>query len=125
MASKVKTGRDSEVLAEHYFLSQGLRILLRRNYRCKGGEIDLIFEERFREDDWKNFELVFVEVRSRFHGSWLNGVESVDLRKRQRLSHAIRHFLMNYQGKAKTLRFDILAWDGKTWVHLKNALLHS
>lgn len=115
----------SESRALDYLLAEGTRLLLARNYRCKGGEIDLVFEENLETDPWEMFELVFVEVRSRFSGSWQSGVESVDCRKRQRLAHAIRHFLMGYRGRAQTLRFDILAWDGSEWVHLKNALLQS
>lgn len=125
METTVQRGKVCEALAEKYFLAEGRRVLLGRNYRCRGGEIDLIFEESVGECYQDGIELVFIEVRSRFDGSWMNGVESVDFRKRRRLSHAIRHFLMGYQGKATTLRFDILAWDGKSWVHLKNALLQS
>jgi len=125
METTVERGRFCEVQAEKYFLAEEGRVLLGRNYRCRGGEIDLIFEESVKGSYGADVELVFIEVRFRLNGSWMNGVESVDLRKRRRLSHAIRHFLMGYQGKAKTLRLDILAWDGRSWVHLKNALLQS
>ncbi len=122
MVSKVETGRASESLAESYLLAEGGRVLLTRNYRCKAGEVDLILEEA---NGRGSCELVFVEVRSRYEGSWLNGIESVDARKRRRLGQTIRHFLVGYRGRAQTLRFDILAWDGNAWVHLKNAWLQS
>ena len=49
-------GKDAENRACHYLQAQGLQ-LLHRNYRSKGGEIDLILQD--------TDSLVFVEVRYR------------------------------------------------------------
>jgi putative endonuclease len=93
---------------------------LHRNYRCKGGEIDLVLEEEVSSGQ---FELVFVEVRSRGAGAWVSGVETVDFRKRLKLSRTIRYFLAGYRGRAKSLRVDLLAWDDGVWTHLRNVWL--
>ena len=54
--NRKKTGDHAEQLACVFLQQQGLQ-LVTRNYRCRGGEIDLIM----RDDD----SLVFVEVRYR------------------------------------------------------------
>jgi putative endonuclease len=56
MDSKVTTGRAAEQRAAEYLLNLGYTIIT-RNYRIRGGEIDLIALE--------GDELVFVEVRWR------------------------------------------------------------
>jgi len=114
-------GQKAENEAASWFLSHKESRLLVRNYRCKAGEIDLIFEELLSAV--RAPELVFVEVRARSQEGWLNGAESVDLRKQQRLKRTADHFLSRYRGPAKSLRFDLLYWDKKVWVHMENVWL--
>lgn len=80
------------------------------------GEIDLIFEEYLSESN--QWELVFVEVRARLMSGWVDGPQSVVAKKQQRLAKTAAHFMMNYSGKAKTVRIDLLSWDGHNWSHL-------
>ncbi|MCM2279367.1 MAG: YraN family protein [Oligoflexia bacterium] len=103
-------------MAEAYLLAAGNRTLLARNFRCKAGEIDLVFEER-------GVELVFVEVRCRLKGGWVDGVSSVTFGKQRRLKRAIAQFLARYRGQARSARVDLLAWDGKAWEHLRDLRL--
>ena len=115
-------GRAIEKKAEEYLVQKGL-VLLHRNYRVRMGEIDLIFEEMRGGSDGVPClrELVFVEVRARHKGTaWVDAVESVDWKKQRRLKRTISFFLSRYHGKAKSLRFDIMAWDGEAWTHLEN-----
>jgi putative endonuclease len=91
--------------------------LLERNYLCRMGELDLVFEDSSRG----TVELVFVEVRSRGEGSWVGAFESVDGRKRRRLERAARRYLLDYRGPARGVRFDVLGWDGREWAHVENA----
>jgi putative endonuclease len=115
LARHLEFGRDAEERALLYFSAQpGVR-LLDRNYRFRGGEIDLIFEDRD--------ELVFIEVRARAAGGLVQGFETLDWKKRHRLERVIRHYLARYRGTAKRLRLDVLSWDGKAWTHLRNAWL--
>ncbi|MGZ3689439.1 MAG: YraN family protein [Bdellovibrionota bacterium] len=110
-------GARAEREAEKWFATRAGAKLLARNYFCKGGEIDLVFEEK-RESG--RTELVFVEVRSRGDTSWVSAAESVGTGKKMRLSRAIRHFLARYHGPASGLRVDLMAQNGTSWEHLPN-----
>ena len=80
-------------------------MLVRRNYRCRHGEIDLVM----RDTD----TLVFVEVRRRTSRAFGGGLDSVDARKRARLVAAAEHYLMmNRIGDEHPCRFDVVAIDG-------------
>lgn len=91
-------GQDGETLACDHLEQQGLR-LVRRNYRCKMGELDLIM----RDGD----ALVFVEVRSRRAGGYGSAAESVTARKRRRLIRAAAHYLQRYRIDTPC-RFDVI-----------------
>ncbi|HRC69195.1 MAG TPA: YraN family protein, partial [Candidatus Competibacter denitrificans] len=56
MISRVAQGTAAEDLALRYLEARGLA-LVTRNFRCRGGELDLILRD--------GGQLVFVEVRSR------------------------------------------------------------
>ncbi|HLE00906.1 MAG TPA: YraN family protein [Bdellovibrionota bacterium] len=120
MDSRHELGKRAESEAAQWFSRQFQARLLARNYARRYGEIDLVFEIQSAEEAP---ELVFVEVRARTAGGWVNGVESVTPRKRARLSRTIAHFLAMYRGHARSARFDIMAWDGHAWTHLKNVWL--
>lgn len=100
-------GSAAENQAIGYLQQHGLRIL-QKNYRCKGGEIDIIAQD--------GCMVVFVEVRSRAVSVFGGAAESITLRKQRRIILAARHYLM----KAKTTpmcRFDAILLDGNrlTW----------
>jgi len=120
---RLRYGLDMEVQGAHWLERRYPSLhLLAKNYRWKGGELDLVFEDRSEQSP---AELVFVEVRARKPGALVDGVLSVTLPKQRRLSRTIEHFLARYQGSAKSVRLDILAWDGLNWTHLKNVRLES
>jgi putative endonuclease len=112
-----KLGKDSEARAADWFLAEKRATLLVKNYRAKCGEIDLIFEEHLASGQ---YELVFVEVRSRSDHNWMEGPQSVDPWKQQKLKKTADHYLMKYRGRAQSLRLDLLAWDGICWTYLPN-----
>ena len=93
-------GTDAEARACAYLQRHGLR-LITRNYRCRRGEIDLIM----RDAD----NLVFVEVRYRRQSRYGSGLESVDARKRARITRCAAHYLQAHP-LAATLaaRFDVI-----------------
>lgn len=119
--SKLHFGLKIESLAERWYLDKtpGAH-LLARNFRWRGGEIDLIFEEPSRLWPGRT-ELVFVEVRARLPGAWVSGVESVQGAKLRRLRQGISLYLSRYEGRAFGARLDLLAWDGSCWEHLPSA----
>lgn len=77
-------GRAAEDLAADWLRQRGLRVL-ERNYRVKGGEIDLVCAE--------GDILVFVEVRLRRNPRYGGAGASITAAKRKRLSLAASHYL--------------------------------
>jgi len=117
-STKVK-GQAKETEAIKYLLSKHSNMrLLKRNYLCSQGEIDLIFEEKLSRDET---ELVFVEVRS--SGIDLGGrlVESIAADKKRHILQTARHYLKNYRGFAGSMRFDVLVSEAGKWTYLKEA----
>jgi putative endonuclease len=84
MASTRDTGMLAEDLALAHLESRGL-VLLKRNFRCRMGEIDLVMRD--------GAAIVFVEVRLRSRGSFASAAESVDVRKQRRIITAARFYL--------------------------------
>ncbi len=113
-------GKWAEWEAERWFLGQRAATLLYRNYRFWGGEIDLIFEERLDPVEKEGLEIVFLEVRVRSQTGWVGALESISDKKKRCLKRTIHHFLRQYEGKAQSLRVDLLGWDGSRWEHYQN-----
>jgi putative endonuclease len=105
-------GDAGEALALHYLQQRGLT-LVQRNFRCKGGEIDLIMQE--------SGCLVFVEVRKRADTRHGGAAASVTARKQARLIIAAQVFLQRYR-MPPPCRFDVIAIDGSAIEWLKNAI---
>lgn len=74
----------AEAAAERLLTGRGWR-LLARNYRLRGGELDLVYDDVGT--------VVFVEVRQRATTRYGGAVESVDRRKLARLQRTAAHFL--------------------------------
>ncbi len=91
-------GREAETIAARYLESCGLR-LLQRNFRVRGGEIDLICQE--------GRSLVFVEVRLRSRSDFGGAGASITASKRRRLIMAARHYLAR-RGAECDCRFDCI-----------------
>ncbi len=88
--------------------------LLHHGFQIRAGELDLVFEE--------GTTLVFAEVRARQGDrAWVSGLESVTFRKRQRLKRAAQVYLMSYRGRAREIRWDVIAFDGKKFTHIPDA----
>ncbi len=100
--SSTTRGAAAEQAAATFLQQQGLR-LITRNYRFKGGEIDLILEEGAPL-------LVFVEVRMRNNRQFGSGAESVTFSKQQKLSKTALHYLQHHPGyQTYEIRFDVLS----------------
>jgi putative endonuclease len=114
-------GRESESQARDWFLEQRGYRLLECNYRCRWGEIDLIFEQEL--DGKGKTELVFVEVRARGETAWVSPMESLDWKKQRRLQKTAQYYLSSYRGLASSMRFDLVFRQGSSWGHLPNLWL--
>ena len=101
-------GRDAEDRACAHLRKHGLR-LVERNFRCRGGEIDLIMRD--------GPTLVFVEVRFRRSDRFGGSAETVDVHKQARLIGAAQLYLQRKRITAPC-RFDVVAITGSDlqWV---------
>jgi putative endonuclease len=106
-----RAGNNAEDEALEFLYAKGLT-LVARNFRCKGGEIDLIMQTEA--------ELVFVEVRLRTHAGFGGAAASVSGTKQRRLRIAAQVFLLKTYGPARwpACRFDVLAHErsGINWI---------
>lgn len=93
-------GQTAEALAADFLARRGLSIL-ERNFRVRGGEIDLICRH--------GKTLVFVEVRLRSRSDFGSAAESITAPKRQRLILAARHYLL--RAPQADCRFDAILLD--------------
>jgi putative endonuclease len=76
--------------------------LIQRNFNSKVGEIDLIMSH--------GESVVFVEVRFRSAGSFVDGISSVGDSKRKRFLKAVKYFLLTHPDYAeRILRFDVIS----------------
>lgn len=97
-------GQAAERAAEEYLLTRGLD-LVERNWRCKGGEIDLVMRD--------GAILVFVEVRARTGMGFGGAAASITAGKRARVITAARLYLAT-KGVDAPCRFDaVLLQDGR------------
>ena len=98
---KQRIGQAGEDYATKILSEAGL-IILKRNYRCPKGEIDIIAQDQQ--------DLVFIEVRTRssaFNG-W--GEESISRTKRQHLLAVASYYLIEQGFTAwPQIRFDLVA----------------
>lgn len=106
----VARGREAEAAAARLLEKAGLRIV-DRNFRVRGGEIDLIARD--------GSTLVFVEVRARSGGGFGGAAASIDAAKQQRIVLAARHYLARH-GECDC-RFDCLLQDAGNWRWLRGA----
>ncbi len=111
-------GRKGEDDAARYLTERGYQ-LLKRNFRCPYGEVDIIALD--------GPVLVFVEVRSRSTENYGLPQESITEEKRSRLRRTARYYLAASGGHRGPVRFDVLAIKYKRngqmefLEHIKNA----
>ncbi len=104
-ASTVARGQACEDAAETYLLKQGLKRVA-RNYRCRGGEIDLIMRDRDT--------LAFIEVRYRASGSLVSPFETITHAKQRRIVRTAMMFLQAHpEFASRPCRFDAVAIVGE------------
>jgi len=110
--AKQLIGQSGEDDALAYLQQQGLT-LVERNFLCKGGEIDLVMQDRD--------VLVFIEVRKRADKQHGGAAASITPAKQRRLIVAAQRYLQRYK-MPPPCRFDVIAIDADEFVWLKNAI---
>ncbi len=97
-------GRDAESLAFRYLRDRGL-VPVARNFRSRGGEIDLIMLD--------GSCLAFIEVRSRRSSQFATPATTVDARKQRKLIGTAAMFVARHERFADhTMRFDVVSIEG-------------
>ncbi len=107
MLSRRKIGEQHESLALHHLKRAGLK-LIKQNYQCRAGEIDLILQDCLSL-------LIFVEVRYRKSTAYGTAAATVTREKQRRIKHSALHFLQkNAAFRNLNCRFDVFAIEGPT-----------
>ena len=112
--SNLPRGVQAEHMAARFLQAQGLK-LVQRNYSCKYGEIDLIFEDAAT--------LVFIEVRLRGNNNFGGAAGSITATKQGRLIRAAQNYLGSMT-HIPSCRFDAVLYetlDGAPPQWIKNA----
>jgi putative endonuclease len=101
---RARRGRAAEALAARFLAARGLQVLA-LNFRCRGGELDLVCRE--------GKHLVIVEVRQRSQAAFGGALASIDAGKQRRLRRATAYFLLLHpRWHGHRVRFDAFAIDG-------------
>jgi putative endonuclease len=113
---KLLLGKEGERIAELYLQKKGYK-LVERNFRCSGGELDLIVLDRR--------VIVFVEVKTRTGRGFGSPLEAVEFRKQAKMIRAAQLFLAQKGLQQRDARFDVVgvSWAGRDPVveHIENA----
>ena len=111
-----QVGDDGENRAVSYLLSKGFAII-ERNWRTKGGEVDIIA--------FKNDILVFVEVKTLPNGTPDMIQRELNNQKRERIIKTSKRFLLNHRQYSNSyVRFDVIVIDMPGFepvYHIENA----
>ncbi len=92
--------RFGEEEACRFLRKQKLKIL-DRNYSVRGGEIDIIAED-------KNF-VIFIEVKTRSDSKHAQPWENVRYRKRKNIKVAARQYIQHRRLHGREFRFDVVS----------------
>ena len=95
-----RVGVAGESAARRYLQKGGYRVV-KANYRCLYGEIDLIVT--------CGELLVFVEVRTRTSGSFGTPAQSITAEKLDRLQKVALYYMQQRFGQEVPCRFDLIA----------------
>jgi len=95
-----KLGHIGENIAVGYLRKHGYKII-RRNYKLRCGEIDIIAKE--------GEYICFIEVKTRTSAFFAEPYESVDYRKQKKLCRIAETWLSRHEPPDAPCRFDIIS----------------
>ncbi len=118
-------GAQKEQQAADWLQAQGFQIL-EQNYRCKGGEIDIIALSPPPQKSQAHHEttLIFFEIKYRKNSQYGHPSEFVTPQKQHRITQCAQLFLLkNSTLNHLPMRFDVITFEGKqiTPEWIKNA----
>lgn len=95
-------GQSAEEVAANYLKKKGYEVL-ERNFRIRGGEIDIVAKDRN--------DLVFVEVKARWSHNYGLPVESITSWKLKALYKTALFYIQKVKWGDKPYRFDVVSVD--------------
>lgn len=98
MSVKQERGKFGEDYTADYLINKGAAILA-RNFKRKGGELDIVALE--------NNELIVVEVKTRKFGALTDGIEAVTKAKIKNIIAAAQRYIDENDIEFSGMRFDI------------------
>ena len=109
VASPTKAlGNRGEDAACRCLKKAGMKILA-RNYRCPGGEIDIIALDPATRRTGRAETIVFVEVKTRAAQTPAGPASAIDAHKRKQVAKAARYYLRHHPAKGYLTRYDAVA----------------
>jgi putative endonuclease len=96
------TGDKGEEIAANFLIARGYRIV-ERNFRCKGGEVDIIAR------DPADKSLVFLEVKARRNQAYGVPQLAVTPFKQRQISKAALTWITKNRQHDQNARFDVIA----------------
>lgn len=96
---KKDTGKIGEDIAARFLARKSYRIL-ERNWKMKGGEIDIVADDRGT--------MVFVEVKARSSTEYGTGEEAITEHKKDKIINAAKACL-KHKGEDHPCRFDVIS----------------
>lgn len=100
--NRTEVGQMGERLACEYLDREGYTVH-ERNWRCMGGEIDIIAE--------RNDQLMMIEVKTRRSRSFGSGEDAVTARKLARLERCAMAYLETHAMLDRSWQVDVIAVD--------------
>lgn len=97
---RIALGKRGENISVKFLKKQGYKII-KRNYRCSLGEIDIVAKD-------KNI-LCFVEVKTRETEEYGLPEEAIDWRKQKKLAKVALIYLKEKKIYKQDLRFDVVS----------------
>ncbi|MDU4859640.1 MAG: YraN family protein [Terrisporobacter othiniensis] len=112
--NNIEKGKLGEEIALKYIISKGGKVI-EKNYRIKIGEVDIIAK--------LNGELVFVEVKSRSNINYGYPSESVNYKKKRKITNVAKYYILDNSLENLSIRFDVIEiyFNEKKINHIVNA----
>ncbi len=92
-----KIGQDGEKRVAEFLRRRSFSVI-KRNYQCRYGEIDIIAEN--------NEYILFVEVKTRKENALISGIDAVDFKKQQKIILSAQDYIVKTASE-KQPRFDV------------------
>ncbi len=110
-------GTAYEKKAVLFLQNQGYQII-KQNFRCRQGEIDIIAKDREY--------LVFIEVKYRKNAYEGAALEAVTPQKQHKIMRTAKYYLYTTasEGFERPCRFDVIAFEGEKMIHIQNAFIN-